>query len=69
MMTTIYRCKVNSVKKYQGDTRKVILSLPDGKDLNFSDGEEMLGNKGIVCASSFYHGQIIDTIKELRLNQ
>lgn len=46
-----------------------VVSDADGKDLNFSDGEEMRGNQGIVCANSFYHGQIIDTIKELRLNQ
>lgn len=45
------------------------VSDADGKDLNFSDGEGMLGNKGIVCASSSYHYQIIDAIKELRLNQ
>lgn len=45
------------------------VSDADGKDLNFSDGEGMLGNKGIVCASSSYHYQIIDAIKELHLNQ
>ena len=38
-MTAIYRCIVNSVEKYQGDTRKVILSLPDGKDLSFFAGQ------------------------------
>ena len=46
-----------------------VVSDADGKDLNFSDGGGMLGNKGIVCASSLYHSQIIDKIKELRLNQ
>ncbi|MBT6193302.1 MAG: hypothetical protein HOI01_07120 [Proteobacteria bacterium] len=34
-----------------------------------SDAEGMLGNKGILCASSSYHCQIIDAIKELQLNQ
>ena len=38
-MTTRYRCKINSVKKYQGDTRKIVLSLLEGKNLEFFAGQ------------------------------
>ena len=60
------QCKYTIVSRGQADAA---VSDADGKDLNFSDGEGMLGNKGIVCPSSSYHCQIIDAIKELRLNQ
>ena len=38
-MTTRYLCEINSVKNYQGDTRKIILSLPEGNDLKFFAGQ------------------------------
>ena len=38
-MSSRYRCKVNSVKKYPGDTRKIILSFPEGEGLNFFAGQ------------------------------
>lgn len=45
-----------------------IVSDANGNDLNFRDGKEMLGNKGIVCASPYYHPRIITAIKDLQLN-
>ena len=38
-MPTRYICEINSVKRYQGDTRKIILSLPEGNDLKFFAGQ------------------------------
>ena len=38
-MTTRYLCEINSVKNFQGDTRKITLSLPKGKDLKFFAGQ------------------------------
>ena len=38
-MTIRYRCKINSVKKYQGGTRKIVLSLLEGKNLEFFAGQ------------------------------
>ena len=46
-----------------------IVSDADGKVLNFSNGKEMVGNKGIVCATPYYHPKIIAAIKELKLNK
>ncbi len=38
-MTTRYLCEINSVKNFQGNTRKIILSLPKGEDLKFFAGQ------------------------------
>ena len=46
-----------------------VVTDADGETLNFSDGKEMSGNKGIVCATPSYHPQIIKAIKELQLNK
>ena len=38
-MTTRYLCEINSIKNYQGDIRKIILSMPKGRNLKFFAGQ------------------------------